>query len=45
MQYFLGGIMKKPIFIQVVAAVFAMLGHSANLSAENLPRSGSIETI
>lgn len=34
--------MKKPIFIQVVAAAFAMLGLSANLSAENLPKSGII---
>lgn len=42
MQYFLGGLMKKPIFIQVVAAAFAMLGLSANLSAENLPKSGII---
>ena len=42
MQYFLGGFMKKPIFIQLVAAVVALLGFSANLSAENLPRSGSI---
>jgi hypothetical protein len=42
MQYFLGGTMKKPIFIQVAAAAFILLGLSANLSAENLPRSGSI---
>ncbi|MDR7090201.1 hypothetical protein J2X05_002223 [Cellvibrio fibrivorans] len=38
MQYFLGGLMKKLIFIQVVAGAFTLLGMNANLSAENLPR-------
>ena len=44
MHYFLGGYMKKPIFLQIVAATFTLfgVGLSANLGAENLPRSGSI---
>lgn len=44
MHYFLGGYMKNPIFLKMVIAAFTVLGVgvSANLSAENLPRSGSI---
>ena len=36
--------MKKPIFIQMCAAVFTLLGAglSTHLSANNLPKSGSV---